>query len=38
MMGIDVPVFMVKKETMDRCECVLCDAIISSDLIISMVY
>lgn len=37
MMGRDVPVFMVKKETIDRYECVLCDVIISSDLIINMV-
>lgn len=38
MMDIDVQVFMMKKETMDRCECILCDVIISGDLIINIVY
>lgn len=27
-----------EKRDMDRCECILCDVIISSDLIINMVY
>lgn len=37
MMAVDVKVFMVKNETVHRCECILCNVVISSDRIINMV-